>query len=184
MADFDGDGQPDLLTADATGLLRFFSNYRAQNGIFSERTDLLYNALTGQYETTRPGPGRLRRTTAWPAADLNGDGAPELFVGTAGRRHPQLRHPQPHSSRPRRAEAARALALSIYPNPATATATVETAAPTRLTVLDLTGRVVRTTPRCAAPPRAEPDRPGARRVPGARRGPPMAPPPCSAWLVQ
>ncbi|MDQ2793687.1 MAG: T9SS type A sorting domain-containing protein [Bacteroidota bacterium] len=31
----------------------------------------------------------------------------------------------------------------MYPNPATARATVETAAPTRVSVLDLAGRVVR-----------------------------------------
>ena len=43
-----------------------------------------------------------------------------------------------------RTEAARALDLSIYPNPATATATVETATPTRFAILDLTGRVVQT----------------------------------------
>ena len=43
-----------------------------------------------------------------------------------------------------KAEAARALALRIYPNPATARATVETATPTRVSVLDLAGRVVRT----------------------------------------
>ena len=40
-------------------------------------------------------------------------------------------------------QAARALALNIYPNPATVTVTVETAAPTRLVLLDLTSRVVR-----------------------------------------
>jgi hypothetical protein len=141
VADFDGDGQPDLLTADATGLLRFFSNYRAQAGLFSERTDVLYNPLTSQYEPTRLGQ-EIYAHYGLAATDLNGDGAPELFVGTEaggilsyGTRNRTITATQP---------AARALSLSIYPNPATASATVETATATRVTVLDLTGRVVQT----------------------------------------
>ena len=143
VADFDGDGLPDLVTADATGYLHLFSNYRAQNvSLFSERTDLLYNPLTGVYEPTRLGLDSYAHY-GLAAADLNGDGAPELLVGTQaggilsfGTRNRTLTAT--------RAEAAAALALNIYPNPATATATVETAQPTRLTVLDLTGRVVQT----------------------------------------
>ena len=140
VADFDGDGLADLVTADATGLLRLFSNYRAQSTIFSERTDVVYNPANGQFELARLGKGTYAHY-GLAAADLNGDGAPELLVGT------QAGGIISYGTRNRvltatRAEAARALALSIYPNPATATATVETAAPTRLTILDLTGRVV------------------------------------------
>jgi hypothetical protein len=142
VADFDGDGSPDLLTVDATGQLRFFANYRAQTGAFSERADLLYNPLSGQYEPTRLGVGRDSHC-ALAATDLNGDGAPELLIGTQaggilsyGTRN--------RTATPTRPEAAQALALTIYPNPALATATAETAKPTRLTLLDLTGRVVQT----------------------------------------
>ncbi|WP_125932463.1 T9SS type A sorting domain-containing protein [Hymenobacter glacialis] len=143
VADVDGDGQPDLLTADASGLLRFFSNYRAQTNIFAERTDILYNPLSGQYETTQLGRENASHT-ALATADVNGDGAPELFIGT------QAGGILTYSTRNRtvtaaQTPAARALALSIYPNPATATVTVETAKPTRISVLDLSGRVVRTT---------------------------------------
>ncbi|MBF9221960.1 T9SS type A sorting domain-containing protein [Hymenobacter ruricola] len=142
VADFDGDGLPDLLTADATGYLRFFSNYRTQVGIFLERTDLLYNTRTNAYEPTRLGLDSYA-FYGLAAADLNADGAPELLVGT------QSGGLLSFATRNRtitatRTEAAAALALSVYPNPATATATVETARPTRLTLLDLTGRVVRT----------------------------------------
>ncbi|MDO7848459.1 T9SS type A sorting domain-containing protein [Hymenobacter sp. M29] len=143
VADFDGDGLPDLLTADVTGYLRLFSNYRAQNPtLFLERTDLLYNPLKAAYEPTRLGKGDYAHY-GLAAADLNGDGAPELLVGTqaGGILSFGTRNRTPTATR---AEAAAALALSIYPNPATATATVETAQPTRLTVLDLTGRVVLT----------------------------------------
>ncbi|WP_046244918.1 T9SS type A sorting domain-containing protein [Hymenobacter terrenus] len=140
VADFDGDGQPDLVTGDATGYLRFYSNYRAQTGIFSERNDLVYNSATGVYEPTRFGLG-IYSHLGLAAADLNGDGTPELFVGT------QAGGIISYSTRNRiatatQASAAKALAMSVYPNPATATATVETAKPTRLTVLDLTGRMV------------------------------------------
>ena len=140
VADFDGDGRPDLVTADATGLLRFFSNYRAQLGIFLERTDVLYNPATSAYETTHLGQGPYARS-GLASADLNGDGAPELLVGTqaGGILSYGTRNRTVSAARP---EATRALALSIYPNPATATATVETAAPTRVSLFDLTGRVV------------------------------------------
>ena len=141
VADFDGDGRPDLLTVDASGLLRLFSDYRNQGSQFSERTDVLYNPATGQYEETRLGLDYYSHC-ALAAADVNGDGAPELFVGT------QAGGVLSYGTRNRtvtatKAEAARALALSIYPNPATARATVETAAPTRISVVDLAGRVVR-----------------------------------------
>ena len=142
VADFDGDGRLDLLTADASGFLRFFANYRAQSALFSERSDLLYNPLNGRYETTRLGQYSYAHC-GLAAADLNGDGAPELLVGT------QAGGILSYGTRNRVATAthpgtARALGLSIYPNPATATATVETGTPTRLTVLDLTGRIVQT----------------------------------------
>ena len=75
------DGRPDLLTADASGQLRFFANYRAQTGLFSDRSDVLYNPLSGQYETTRLGLD-LYSHLGLATADLNADGAPELFVGT------------------------------------------------------------------------------------------------------
>ncbi len=140
VADFDGDGRPDLLTADATGLLRLVTNYRAQPGSFAPRTDLLYNPLTNKYEPTRLGR-EVYTHYGLAAADLNGDGAPELFVGT------EAGGILSYGARNRVATAAqtaasRALALSIYPNPATAAVAVETAAPTRLTLLDLAGRVV------------------------------------------
>ena len=140
VADFDGDGRPDLVVADVAGMLRFYSDYRNQSSLFSERNDVLYNPLTGQYEKNRLGKTIYTRY-GLAAADVNGDGAPELFVGT------QSGGVLSYGTRNRmvtttKSEAARALALSVYPNPATATATVETATPTSLTVLDLTGRVV------------------------------------------
>ena len=140
VADFDGDGQPDLVIADITGLLRFYSNYRAQGSIFSERTNLVYNPISAQYEATRLG-NTLDARFGLATADLDGDNAPELLIGMQGG------GVLSYGTRNRvltaaRAGAAAALALNVYPNPATATATVETATPTRVAVLDLAGRVV------------------------------------------
>jgi hypothetical protein len=143
VADFDGDGLPDLVTADDSGYLRFFSNYRAQNpALFTERTDLIYNPLKANYEPTRLGLEEYAHY-GLTAADLNGDGAPELLVGTQAGGLLSFGTIN-RTFTATRAEAAAALALNIYPNPATATATVETAQPTRLAVLDLSGRVVQT----------------------------------------
>jgi hypothetical protein len=144
VADFDGDGRPDLVVADEAGILRFYSDYRNQNAsLFSERNDVLYNPLTGVYENNRFGKGLYTRY-GLAAADVNGDGAPELFVGTEAGGVLSYGTRNRGTVTATHTEAARVLALSVYPNPATASATVETATPTRLTVLDLTGRVVQT----------------------------------------
>jgi hypothetical protein len=143
VADFDGDGTPDLLTADASGQVRLFANLRAQAGIFIDRSSLFYNAALGRYDDGYLG-AHTPNHFALAAADVNADGSPELFIGTdaggvlaAGTRNRVL------STRP---AAAQALPLSLYPNPAAAATTVETARPARLTLLDLTGRTVRTVP--------------------------------------
>lgn len=141
VADFDHDGTPDLLTADASGVLQLFANYRAQSGAFTGRTDLLYNQLAGQYQRTRLGGGRL----APAAADLNGDGTPELLLGLEGGGIVSLLNrenlPLATASAP-----ASSLLLSVYPNPATTSATIETAEPTRVMLLDVLGRPVLTLP--------------------------------------
>ena len=143
VADFDGDGRPDLLTVDGNATLRYYPDFRGQGAQFTERTDLIYNNLTGQYEAAHLGAGYVLRFAA-AAADLNHDGTPELYVGTeTGGILSYL--PRGRTVLAARPAAARALALRVYPNPAAASAAplVETAQPTRLRLLDLTGRVVR-----------------------------------------
>jgi len=138
VADVDGDGTPDLLTADASGEVHLFTNYRAQSGSFTDRTDVLYNPVTGQYQGARLGSGRL----APAAADLNGDNLPELLIGLeTGGVVAMAARSTVLATTP---AAVAALALSIYPNPATTTATVETAKPVRISLLDVVGRTVRT----------------------------------------
>jgi hypothetical protein len=142
VADFDGDAQPDLVTIDELGELHFFANFRSQSGLFLDRTDVLFNQTLSRYESLQLG-SRIENLYTLTSADIDNDGRPELFVGTEdggvvalGVRSTVL------ATKP----AAPSLALSVYPNPATTTATVETPRPTRLVVLDVMGRRVRTEP--------------------------------------
>ncbi|MBJ6143078.1 T9SS type A sorting domain-containing protein [Hymenobacter sp. BT559] len=143
VADFDGDGRPDLLTVSGAGTVRFYSDFRNQGAAFTERTDLFYNKLTSRYYAAQLGHGTLLHY-APAAADLNQDGTPELYIGTetggivsyvTGRETPLAAEPP----------AAPAVALGVYPNPASPTdaVTVETAQLTSLRLFDLTGRLVR-----------------------------------------
>jgi hypothetical protein len=145
VADFDGDARPDLLTVSGAGTVRFYSDFRNQGTQFTERTDLFYNKLTSSYNAAQLGRGTLLHY-APTAADLNQDGAPELYIGTetggvvsylTGRQTPLATAP-PITTAP-------VAALSVYPNPASPTDAiiVETAQPTSLRLLDLTGRLVR-----------------------------------------
>ncbi|MCC2547285.1 T9SS type A sorting domain-containing protein [Hymenobacter sp. BT175] len=146
VADVDGDGQEDLLTTDSSfgsGDVRLFSNFRAQGSIFSERTDVFYNPTLNQYQPARFGNGtRIRLAPA--LADLNGDNAPELYIGLEG--GGILSFGPRSRTLSTRGGAVVALPLQVYPNPAVASVTIETPRAARVTLLDLTGRVVRTEP--------------------------------------
>jgi hypothetical protein len=142
VADFDGDGRPDLLTLDGRGTVTLYPAFQSQSGSFTGTTSLFYNPFTSQYGPARLGQGYVLRFAA-AAADLNRDGVPELYVGTeTGGLLSYL--PSNRTVLAARPDAAAALALSLYPNPATGAATVETAQPTRLRLFDLAGRLVRT----------------------------------------
>ncbi|GEM_PF-174822 len=143
VADFDGDGTPDLLTVDGAGTVRFYANFRSQSSAFVERTELFYNSMSAQYEPGRLGNGSILHFAA-AAADLNRDGRPELYVGTeTGGIISYL--PRSGAVLATRPSAAQVLSLSVYPNPASQaarTATVETAQATSLHLFDLTGRLL------------------------------------------
>lgn len=142
VADVDGDGTPDLMTVDRLGTVHLYANYRAQAGVFVDRTDLFRNAATGSFEESRVGmSSRGRHHLA--LADLNGDNSPELVVGTeAGG---VLLYGALNRVTSTRSRAADALALQVYPNPAERAVAVETPAPARVVLRDLLGRVVQRT---------------------------------------
>lgn len=142
VADFDRDGRPDLLTADAEGNLRFFADLRTQTVAFAGRTNVLFNPLNQQLEAARWG-GTFEMRLVPAAADVNGDGVPELFLGQetggissfVGRGGLLTSSPTP--------TVRTGPEVRVFPNPATAQVTVEATEPVRLTVLDLLGRTVR-----------------------------------------
>ena len=145
VADFDGDGQLDLLTLDGTGMVTLYPGFQRQTKPFVGRTELFYNAFAQRYEPARLGGyGSVELRFAAAAADLNHDGRPELYVGTMAGGVVSFLGRQGTVLAARPSAAATALALSLYPNPAAQAATVETAQPTRLTLFDLAGRVVLT----------------------------------------
>lgn len=142
VADFDGDGRPDLLTLTGRGTITLYSAFQSQRGSFTGTTNLFYNSLLSKHEPARLGKGFILRFAA-AAADLNRDGVPELYVGTeTGGVLSYL--PSNRTVLAARPNAATTLALSLYPNPATGAATVETAQPTSLRLFDLAGRLVHT----------------------------------------
>ena len=103
-------------------------------------TDLFWNAVLGQYQGNSLCQAAVRYGLA--AADVNADGVPELFVSTetGGVSSYAVRNSStPTLTRP----AAGGLGLALHPNPARAQASAETARPTRVSLLDLAGRVVR-----------------------------------------
>ncbi|RAK68283.1 T9SS type A sorting domain-containing protein [Hymenobacter edaphi] len=138
VADVDRDGTPDLLTIDGTGIVHMYSNFRAQSGVFFDRTDLFLNAVAGQYEVSRLGYGNGRNHLA--LADINADGVPELVAGleTGG----VLLYGTRNTVTSTRAQTTTALPLQVYPNPAQDVVTVETPTATRVLLRDLLGRVV------------------------------------------
>jgi hypothetical protein len=121
--------------------MRLFSNFRAQTGAFPVRTDLFFNPLLGQFQTSRFGIAVSPQPRFAPAvADVNQDGSPELYLGleaggvlSFGTRSRVLSTPS----------AATTLPLQVFPNPATTTVSVEAPRPVRLTLLDIMGRTMR-----------------------------------------
>ncbi|MBW3130432.1 T9SS type A sorting domain-containing protein [Hymenobacter profundi] len=140
VADFDGDGQPDLLVTDSEGRIQLFPNFRAQQGAFTPLPETFYNELLGRYQPVWLGQGRINQLIL-AVADLNGDQRPELFIGleSGGMVAYGVRGTVVTD-----APTAPTLltAVQLYPNPARGTATLEAPDPVRVSVFDVTGRLL------------------------------------------
>lgn len=138
VADFDGDGQPELLTADDTGELRVWPQALAAPSAPAVFVDsLVRNPVTYGFNAAR-----LGTRPVLTAGDLDGDGLPEVIVGTAGGGLRLLRH-QAQANGLNEALAAK-LGLEVFPNPASQQLVIRTALgkPVAVELLDALGRVV------------------------------------------
>ncbi|MBF9251714.1 T9SS type A sorting domain-containing protein [Pontibacter sp. 172403-2] len=142
VADLDGDGQPDLLTADDSGTLSIYRNF-TQNlndeTSLTAETRLLENSLTGQlYET------RLGKDLSIAVAPLGGANKLYVAIGTQGGGLYLLE--QTAGSGTTTENPHETLTLQVYPNPADK-ATYEAAyaqasLPVSLEMYDGIGRLV------------------------------------------
>lgn len=139
VADFDGNGKPDLITADDSGTLRVYPDFQEKlNGDFVAMTELLEHDLTGQVYATRLGCGLSLAVGALGGADRL-----YLAVGSKGGGLYLLEQTAGHAANPQDKDG---LNLQVYPNPAAGvhqhTVRVHAAEPVALTLHDMIGRKV------------------------------------------
>ena len=151
VADLDGDGRPELLTAADDGELRVWPQLLAQpTASTPDQFGLVRNDLTTVF-----GPARLGRNLVLTTGDLDADGRAEVLVGIPGGGVRLLRS-QPTGLVVARPEfkAFISASLSAFPNPVASDAgtasllTVQwsgVSGPVSVALLDVLGRVVRQT---------------------------------------
>ncbi|MPR35015.1 T9SS type A sorting domain-containing protein [Salmonirosea aquatica] len=132
VADINLDGQPDLLTADQTGMVRIF--HTGTWGQWSRRDSLLVEAGNG---ATAPRLGAYLQATV---ADYTGDGKPDVAVGTYGGGIRLLTNvlpvtitavePVPHST------------FIVYPNPAEGYLHVRSPLNGLLDIISISGQIL------------------------------------------
>jgi Secretion system C-terminal sorting domain/FG-GAP-like repeat len=76
VADFDGDGFSDLVTANQRGEITLYPDFRTQNNSNAPITKLIYNEVTKEYQ------GRNFGANCWPtAANLFNSDRPAIVIG-------------------------------------------------------------------------------------------------------
>ena len=132
ISDVDLDGQPDLLTADQTGMVRVF--HGGSWGQWSRRDSLLVQAGSG---VGAPKLGAYLQVTA---ADYTGDGKPDVAVGTYGGGVRLLTNILPVTITA--VEPILPALLVVYPNPSEGYLTVRSPRHGLLDVLSSNGQVL------------------------------------------
>jgi len=146
VADMDGDGQPDLLTVDDSGILSIYQNFIRSikdDTTLTAETRLLENTLTGQLHETRLGKG-----LSIAVAPLGGTNKSYLAIGTQGGGLYLLEQTAGNGTVTENPQ--ETLTLQVYPNPADKAtydvARAQASAPVSLQVYDSIGRLVFQTP--------------------------------------
>ncbi|TXK22049.1 T9SS type A sorting domain-containing protein [Pontibacter qinzhouensis] len=139
-ADLDGNGTPELITVDDSGVLRIYRDFTKElSSTFVEESQVLENALTQKAEMSRFG-----RATGVAMAGLGGSDKLFLAVGTQAGGMYLLEQTEGLQHNPN--EPVEGLGLEVYPNPWNAqrfsVATVRAAEPVAISVYDGIGRVV------------------------------------------
>ncbi len=132
VADLDLDGQPDLLTADQTGMVRV--SHGGAWGQWSRRDSLLVQNGTAAYA---PNLGAYLHATI---ADYNGDGKPDVAVGTHGGGVRLLTNVLPVVVTA--IEPVSTDSFVVFPNPAEDYVRVRSSAPGLLDVISGSGRIL------------------------------------------
>ncbi|MFD2513050.1 T9SS type A sorting domain-containing protein [Pontibacter locisalis] len=140
VADVNGDGRPDLLTVDNSGIMRIYLNFTQQlNGVFTAETQLIENDLTQELQASRFGKG-----ASIAVAPLGGEDKLFTAIGSLGGGVYLLEQTSGNMAVPSDPEAG--LRLEVYPNPVAKTerGTVSVLAqePVQLNVYDVIGRQV------------------------------------------
>lgn len=132
VADFDLDGRPDLLTVDHTGTVRLF--HGASWGQWTKRENLL---IQNNEKPTAPTMGNYLTAAV---ADYNGDGKPDVSVGTNAGGLKMLTNILPVSITG--VEPGTDKSIKVYPNPADDYIKILSSKRASLRVLNLNGSAV------------------------------------------